>query len=126
MADPQELKLKMDERADCLHVLTSGVRSRQTVEEMTMKVFRAAAEKRLSKILVDVRGLYGHFGFADINYLVREIMQDLEGKGVEQVAVIDVKRTIGMGWFLESLAQSCGLNIRVFDGEETAWRWLGV
>lgn len=125
MADPRELMLKMDERADCLHVLTSGVRSRQTVEEMTRKVFQAAVEKGLSKILVDVRELYGYFGFTDINYLVREIMQDLEGKGVEQVAVIDVKRTIGMGWFLESLAQSYGLNIRVFDQMESALLWLG-
>jgi hypothetical protein len=126
MANPQELTLAMEQRADCLHVRTSGVRSRQTVKEMTISVFRAAVDKRLSKILIDVRELYGYFGFTDIHFLVREVMQDLIGKGVEQVAVIDVKRTVGMDWFLETLAQSSGLNIRVFDEEEPARQWLGA
>ena len=124
--DQQEMILKMENRSGFLHVHTRGKRSQEVVQDLAIKVFNAALEEQLSKVLVDVRELFGHFGFMDIYFLVREVIQDLNGKGVDQVAVIDIRRTIGLGWFLETVAQSYGLNIRVFDEEEPALKWLGV
>jgi hypothetical protein len=121
----QELVLSMETRPDFLHARASGVRSRAAVDQLTHAVFQTAMEHRLSKVLVDVRELFGYFGFMDIIFLVREVLQDLDGKGVDQLAVIDKKRTLGVGWFLETVAQSYGLNIRVFGEEQPALDWLG-
>ncbi len=122
--EQQELTLKMEIKPDFLHVCTSGTRSREVVKNLTHKVFTAALENHISKVLIDVRELFGYFGLMDIIFLVREVMQDLRGKGVDQVAVIDIQRSIGQGWFLEPVAQTHGVNIRVFAEEESALKWL--
>ena len=123
--DQQEFALKIEDKSNFLHVRTSGIRSRETVKNLTSTVFNSALENRKSKILIDVRELFGYFGFMDIIYFVREVLHDLRGKGVDQVAVIDVQNSIGRVWFLEPVAQSHGMNIRVFAEEESARKWLG-
>jgi hypothetical protein len=120
----QKYTLIMEEKADCLCVHASGIRSRDTVLKLTLKVFNAALEKHLSKVLLDVRKLTGNFGFIDIYYLVTQVFEDLRGKGVDQAAVVDIRQTLGQGWFLETVAQSHGLNLRVFAEEESAIKWL--
>jgi phosphoribosylpyrophosphate synthetase len=123
--DQQEFVLTMEEKSNYLHVCTSGTRSRENVITISIKVFNTALEKHLSKVLIDVRELLGDFGYTDIFYLVREVLKDLRDKGVDQVAVIDIHRTMMEGWFLEPVAHSHGLNIRVFAQEESALKWLG-
>jgi hypothetical protein len=124
--DQQEFTLKIEEKADYLYVRAIGMRSRENVKTMTMKVFNVALEKHLSKILIDVRELNGYFGVKDIYYLVTEVLKELRGKGVDQVAVIDIRRSPAPVWFLEPVAQSRGFNFRVFAEEKTAMKWLGV
>jgi hypothetical protein len=123
--DQQEFVLEIENKTNFLHVRTSGVRSREAVKNLTIKVFNTALENRTPKVLIDVRELFGYFGFMDIIYFVREVLHDLRGKGVDQVAVIDVQWSIGRVWFLEPVAQSHGINIRVFAEEESALKWLG-
>ena len=118
--------LTMEEKSNYLHVCTSGIRSRENVKTIAMKVFNTALEKHLSKVLIDVRELLGDFGFIDIFFLVKEVLLDLRGKGVDQVAIIDVHRTTRQDWFLEPVAYSHGLNIRVFVEEKEALKWLDV
>lgn len=122
---PQEFTLKMEIKPDFLLVRTNGTRSREAVKNLTLKVFTTALENHISKVLIDVRELFGYFGLMDIIFLVREVLQDLRGKGVDRVAVIDIQRSIGQGWFLEPVAQTHGVNIRVFAEEESALKWLG-
>jgi phosphoribosylpyrophosphate synthetase len=124
--DQQEFVLTMEEKPNYLYVYTSGLRSRENVQILSMKVFNTALEKHLSKVLIDVRKLFGDFGFLDIFILVREVLKDLRGKGIDQVAIIDIHRTSMEGWFLEPVAQSNGLNIRVFGEEASALKWLDV
>jgi hypothetical protein len=122
--DSKENLLQMEKTSGFLHARTAGIRSRESVKNISHEVFAAAREKDCSKVLIDVRELTGSFGFTDITYLVREVLQELNGKGIEQVAVIDIKRTVGLGWFLETVSQSSGLNIRVFDDEASAKKWF--
>jgi hypothetical protein len=122
--DPHDLSLTMEEKGDYLFVSASGVRSRDTVKTLTMQVFQTALDKRLSKVLIDVRDMVGNFGVQDIYFLVKEVLKDLRGKGVDQVAVLDVRRSPNPIWFLEPVAQSRGLNFRVFAENESALKWL--
>jgi phosphoribosylpyrophosphate synthetase len=123
--DQQEFILTMEEKTNYLHVRTSGIRSRETVNNLTIKVFNTALEKHLSKILIDVRKLEGYFGYLDIFIFAKDVLRDLRGKGVDQVAVIDIHRTTRQDWFLEPVARLHELNIRVFTEEESALKWLG-
>jgi hypothetical protein len=123
---PQEYALTMQDKQNYLQVFAQGVRSRETVKAITLKVFHTACEKHLSKVLIDVRDLTGEFGFLDIYYLVTDVLNDLGGKGVNQVAVIDIRRSPRPGWFLETVAQHRGYNFRVFPEEESARKWLCV
>jgi hypothetical protein len=122
--DQKELELTIEEKPDYLHVCTSGKRCQKNVQTLSTTIFNVALEKHLSKILLDIRKLEGYFGFMDIFYLVKEVLKDLKGKGVDQVAIIDIHRSTREGWFLEPVAQSHGLNIRVFSDEESAIKWL--
>ena len=122
----QDFKLAMETKADYLNVRASGVRSQETVTAITQEVFRTALAKHLQKVLIDVRELDGRFGIMEVYNLVAEVLKDLSGKGVNQVAVIDIRRSAIQDWFLETVAQNRGLNFRVFAEEETARRWLGV
>jgi hypothetical protein len=119
-----DFDLTLEDRADYLYVRASGVRSRESVESITRQVFESAVEKNRSKVMIDVRELIGLFGFNDILYFVTELLKDLRGKGVDQVAIIDVRRSIYPGWLLEPVAQSRGFNFRVFAEDGSAAKWL--
>ena len=124
--EKQEFTLTMEEKANFLYVVASGARSKAAVKAITIAVFAAALEKHLSKILIDVRELNGNFGVTDIYFFVKEVLKDLRGKGVDQVAVLDVRRSPRDGWFLETVAQNRGFNFRVFATDEAALKWLGA
>lgn len=120
----QEFILAMEEKPNYLHVHTRGMRSRENVNYITVNVFNSALEKHLSKILIDIRELEGDFGYLEIFALAKEKLKGLRGKGVDQVAVIDIHRTSRKDWFLEYVSNIHELNIRVFSEEESALKWL--
>jgi hypothetical protein len=122
--DQNKFILTMEEKSNYLSVYASGMRSRENVNNLTLKVFNMALEKHLSKILIDVRKLEGYFGYLDIFVFAKDVLKDLRGKGVDQVAVIDIHRTTRQDWFLEPVARLHELNIRVFIEEESAIKWL--
>lgn len=119
------LNLQIEEKNNYLYACASGERSRENVIAMTIEVFNTALEKKFSRIIIDVRELSGYFGLMDIFILVKEVMANLRGKGIDQVAVIDVHQTNRNDWFLEPVAHSYGLNIRVFTELDSAIQWLG-
>ncbi len=120
----QAFNLAIEEKPNYLHVHTRGMRSREYVNYIAVNVFNSALEKHLSKILIDIRELEGEFGYPEILALAKEKLVNLRGKGVDQVAVIDIHRTGKKNWFLEYVSNIHELNIRVFTEEEAALRWL--
>jgi hypothetical protein len=121
-----EYVLTIEEKANYLYVHASGVRSKETVKSITTDIFNTARAKQLSIIIIDVRELTGTFGFMEILLFVTQELYILRGKGVNQVAVIDVRRSSAQGWFLETVAQNHGFNFRVFDEVAQAQKWLGL
>ena len=122
--DRSGLDLQIEARQNYIYARARGERTRENVINLARIVFNAALENRRSTILLDVRELAGNFGFTDIFQLVREVLVHLLGKGVNQVAVIDVHRTSRKDWFLEPAAHSYGINIRVFDDIGSATQWI--
>jgi hypothetical protein len=119
-----DFALTMEERSDYLYARANGIRSRETVQAITRQVYESAVRGHQAKVLIDVRELIGVFGFNDILYLVTDLLRDLRGKGVDQVAILDVRRSVFPGWLLEPVAQSRGFNFRVFAEEGSAISWL--
>jgi phosphoribosylpyrophosphate synthetase len=120
----QEFILTMEEKPNYLSVRTSGIRCRENVNNLAIKVFNTALEKHISKILIDIRKLEGYFGYMDIIVFAKDVLKDLRGKGVDQVAIIDIHTTTRQDWFLEPVARLHEINIRVFTEEESALTWL--
>jgi len=124
--DQQDYQLTIEEKANYLYVHASGLRSKETVKTITTEIFNMARAKHLSIILIDVRELTGPFGFMEILLFVTQELYILRGKGVNQVAIVDIRRSSTQGWFLETVAQNHGFNFRVFDEVVRAQKWLGV
>jgi hypothetical protein len=122
--DQQAFNLAIEEKPNYLHVHTRGMRSRENVHYIAVNIVNSALEKHLSKILIDIRELEGEFGYQEILALAKEKLINLRGKGVDQVAVIDIHKTAKNNWFLEYVSNIHELNIRVFTEEESALRWL--
>jgi hypothetical protein len=120
----QAFNLAIVEKPNYLHVHTRGMRSRENVNYIAVNIVNSALEKHLSKILLDIRELEGELGYQDILALAKDKLINLRGKGVDQVAVIDIHRTVKNNWFLEYVSNIHKLNIRVFTEEESALRWL--
>jgi hypothetical protein len=122
----RDFQLTMEVKADCLHVQASGLRSPETAAAISVEVFNAALKTHLQKVSIDIRELTGDFGIMDVYTLVKDILINLTGKGVNQVAIMDIRRSVVQGWFLETVAQNRGINFRVFEEEKAATDWLGI
>jgi len=118
--------LVMEVQAGYLFVRASGVRTSASVAAMTLEVFEAARANRLSKVLVDVRGLRGQLGTVDNVRLVTKVFEKLRGKWVRQAAIVDEQPPSVRGWFLETVARNRGFNLRIFADEQAALAWLEV
>jgi hypothetical protein len=50
--DRQPLTLTMEEKENYLSVCATGMRSRENVKELTLKVFNTDLEKHLTKVII--------------------------------------------------------------------------
>ena len=102
----------------------SGIRTGESVAQVTVEVFDATIAHGLSRVLVDVRAFDGRLGVLDIYLLVTELFQSLRGKGIKKAAIIDRPQSGMREWFLETVAVNRGFNLRVFPEVEEAREWL--
>jgi hypothetical protein len=123
MKQPQ-YELTFQTKDDYLFVQASGVRTRETVADITMKTFEAATARNLSLVLVDVRALEGRLGVGENYILVSNLFQSIRGKGLKKAAILDVGVSLGRGRFLETVARNRGYNFRIFVDQDQAVEWL--
>jgi hypothetical protein len=120
----QQYKLSIKSRGDYLHVHASGVRTHATVTAITMQVFEAALDRGFPKVLVDVRQLEGRLGVLDSYLIVTQVFEQLRGKVLRKVVILDEQISSTRGRFIETVARNRGFNFRVFADLEEALTWL--
>ena len=120
----QEHRLSIKSRGGYLYIRASGVRTRATVTAITMQVFEAAQARGFPKVLVDVRELEGQLGILDSYLIVTQVFEQLRGKVLRKVVILDEQISSPRGWFIETVARNRGFNFRVFADLEEALAWL--
>ena len=120
----EHYKLAIETKGNYLFVRANGVRTRATVSAMAMEIFDAALANRMSKVLIDVRGLKGQLGILDSYLIVTEVFEKLRGKGLRRAAIVDEQISPVREWFLETVAYNRWFNFRVFTSAEEALEWL--
>ena len=103
---------------------TSGVRTFDSVKAITLEIFDAALTAHRSKILIDVRELKGQLGVLESYRIVTEVFNNLRGKGISTAAIVDQQIPQPRSWFLQTVAQNRGFNLRIFPQQDEARQWL--
>jgi len=94
------------------------------VASLVTEIAQATIEHQKENVLVDVRELKGRLGVFDSYYLVTKDFQRLRGKGILKAAIIDRPLPKTRDWFLETVSQNRGFNLKIFDNPENALAWL--
>ena len=103
-----------------------GIRTRDSVMDLTKEVFQTALAAGKPKIILNVRELEGELSVLDDYYIVRDLFEQLRGKGIQKAAVIDREESPLHEWFMEVVARNRGFNFRVFSDGESAFQWLNA
>ncbi len=117
-----QISLKIEE--EYMMASASGARTREVVASLVAEIAQAAIEHQKEKVLIDVRDLEGRLGVFDSYYLVTKDFQRLRGKGIIKAAIIDRPLPKMRDWFLETVSQNRGFNLKIFDNPGNAFEWL--
>ena len=116
------ISMKIEE--EYMMACASGSRTRGVVASLVTEIAQATIEHQKGKVLVDVRELEGRLGVFDSYYLVTKDFQRLRGKGILKAAIVDRPLPKMRDWFLETVSQNRGFNLKIFENQETALVWL--
>ena len=117
--------LAIEKEGDVLRVTATGQRSLKTVLAMSSDIFAACAEKKIMKVLLDVRALEGRLPTMDTFDLVdRHFPKIRDRRVITHSAIVDLKEFESGYKFLEDLAVNRGFNLRIFSDPEDAIAWL--
>ncbi len=116
------LELKVD--AEYMVASANGSRTRVVVSSLVTEIAEAAIENKRQKVLIDVRNLEGWLGVFDSYFIITKDFQQLRGKGITKVAIIDRPLPKMREMFFEMVAQNRGFNLRIFENPEAALVWL--
>jgi hypothetical protein len=101
-----------------------GIRNDETVISLSLEVFGKSTALGLAKVLVDVTRFEGKLGTVDSYLLIGGILREIRWKDIERVAILDLELSPTRERFLELVARSRGLNLRIFSERKQALRWL--
>jgi hypothetical protein len=117
-----QITLKIEE--EYMLACASGFRTRGVVASLVTEIAQATIEHHKEEVLVDVRELEGRLGVFDSYYLVTKDFQRLRGKGILKAAIVDRPLPLMKDWFLETVSQNRGFNLKIFDNPENGLAWL--
>lgn len=117
-----QITLKIEE--EYMLACASGFRTRGVVASLMTEIAHATIEHHKEKVLVDVRELEGRLGVFDSYYLVTKDYQRLRGKGILKAAIVDRPLLLMRDWFLETVSQNRGFNLKIYDNPKNALAWL--
>lgn len=116
------LELKVE--AEYMVANAAGSRTRGVVSSLVTEIAKVAIETQQQKVLIDVRNLEGWLGVFDSYFIVTKDFQQLRGKGITKVAIVDRPLPKIREMFFETVSHNRGYNLRIFENPEAALSWL--
>ncbi len=117
--------LTIEKKDDVLWVTATGTRSLETVLAMSKDILAACVEKRVKKVLTDVRGLEGRLSTLDAYEIPDQHYPQMQDRSViTHNAVVDLEEFEDSYRFYENVALNRGFNVRLFSDPNKAMAWL--
>ena len=117
--------LSIEKKNDIIWVTVAGTRNLQTILAMSKDILMACVEKKVKKVLVDVRALKGRLSITNTYHLADEQFPKMRDRSViTHNAIVDLKEFKNSYKFLELVAQNRGYMLRIFSDPEQAMAWL--
>lgn len=117
--------LTIEKKDDVLWVKATGTRSIETVLAVSKDVLAACVEKRVKKVLIDVRGMEGRLSTMDAFEITDQRFPKMRDRSViTHNAIVDLKEFEDSYRFFENLAVNRGFTLRIFSAPEDAAEWL--
>ena len=117
--------LTIEKKEDVLWVTATGNRSLQTVLAMSKDIFAACVEKKVKKVLADVRALEGRLNMIEAFDIPDKYFPKMRNRSViTRNAIVDLKEYENSYKFFENVAVNRGFHLRIFPNIEEALEWL--
>ncbi len=117
--------LRIEKKDDVLWGTVTGTRSIETVLAVTMDIFAVCAEKKVNKVLIDVRGLEGRLRTMEAHAIPDQHFPKMQNRHViTHAALIDLREFEHSYRFFETVAVNRGFMLRIFSDPDEAVAWL--
>jgi hypothetical protein len=117
--------LTIEEKDDVLWVTATGTRSTETILAMSKDILAACAEKKVKKVLIDVRAMEGRLRIMEAYDIVNQSFVKMRDRRViTQAALVDLKEFEHDYRFFENVAVNRYFNLRIFSELDEAVKWL--
>ena len=108
-----------------LKATVTGIRSLQTVIDISKDLFVVYAEKKVKKILVDIASLNGHLSVMESFEFNTKHFPDIRNRNIiNKCAIIDRKENENEYRAFETIAVNRGYMINIFSDFNEAVAWL--
>lgn len=119
------MPLEYEEKGGILHVCAIGKRTREAIIRFVPDIYAACAEKKLSKVLLDIRGLEGRLPIREDYDIPSRFFPTVRNLNViNRAALVDLKEFERDDAFFETVAVNRGFNLRIFSNSDEALQWL--
>lgn len=117
--------LTMEEKDDVLWVTATGTRSLKTVLATSKDILTACAEKKVKKVLLDVRALEGRLSIVEKYEIPSQHFPRMRDRSViTHMTIVDLKEFRDGNEFFENVAVNRGFMLRIFSDPDQAMAWL--
>jgi hypothetical protein len=117
--------LTIEKKDDILWVIATGTRSIETILAMSKDILAACVEKKVTKVLIDVRELEGRLSTTGAYEIPSQYFTKMRNRSViTHNAIVDQKDFQDSYRFFENVAVNRGFMLRIFSDPVEAADWL--
>ena len=118
-------ELTIEQKGDVLWVIATGTRTLETVLSISNDILEACDEKKVAKVLVDVRKLEGRLRTMESFEIPEKHFPKMRERSlIRRTAIVDLKEFEDSYRFFEDVAVNRGFALRIFSDPEEAFKWL--
>ena len=118
-------RLAIEKKDDVLWVTAWGTRSFEGVLSMMKDILAALIENKVTKVLLDVRGLAGRLDTLESYEIVDKYFPKIRNRNVvTRCGIVDLKEFQDSYQFFETVARNRGFDLRILPDVDEALQWL--
>ena len=117
-------KLTINKENDFLYAIINGIRTSESIKNVTKEICEECIKNQCTKVMVDVRDFKGHIKSSDLFSLGSNELSEISGKSIKKVAILDIEGNEKSQNFFENVSRFWGHNVSIFTDIIDAKQWL--